>query len=55
MYNSMLFPVVQAVAAAEAMSDRICIATKGKTSVRISAQDLLTCCDSCGFGYVCMN
>lgn len=39
-----------AFGAAEAMTDRICIATKGKNQVRISTEDLLTCCDSCGFG-----
>uniref|UniRef100_A0A3Q2PZJ3 Cathepsin B n=1 Tax=Fundulus heteroclitus TaxID=8078 RepID=A0A3Q2PZJ3_FUNHE len=39
-----------AFGAAEAISDRICIHTKGKVSVEISSQDLLTCCDSCGMG-----
>ncbi|XP_065651803.1 cathepsin B isoform X4 [Hydra vulgaris] len=39
-----------AFGAAEAMTDRICIATKGKNQVRISTEDLLTCCGSCGFG-----
>jgi len=39
-----------AFGAVEAMSDRICIASKGKIQVEISAQDLLTCCDSCGDG-----
>ncbi|XP_008402079.1 cathepsin B-like, partial [Poecilia reticulata] len=39
-----------AFGAAEAISDRICIHTNGKVSVEISAQDLLTCCDSCGMG-----
>ncbi|KAL1422084.1 hypothetical protein MTO96_003891 [Rhipicephalus appendiculatus] len=39
-----------AFGAAEAMSDRICIHTKGRVQVNISAEDLLTCCDSCGDG-----
>lgn len=39
-----------AFGAAEAMSDRICIHTKGKVQVNISAEDLLTCCDTCGDG-----
>jgi len=33
-----------AVAAAETISDRICIASKGKQTPRISATDLLSCC-----------
>ncbi|UYV64283.1 CTSB, partial [Cordylochernes scorpioides] len=36
--------------AAEAMSDRICIASKGKIQVEVSAQDLTSCCDECGYG-----
>nr|XP_037268488.1 LOW QUALITY PROTEIN: cathepsin B-like [Rhipicephalus microplus] len=39
-----------AFGAAEAMSDRICIHTNGKVQVNISAEDLLTCCNSCGGG-----
>lgn len=39
-----------AFGAVEAMSDRICIASQGKMVVRISAEDLLSCCFSCGFG-----
>ncbi|XP_038150559.1 cathepsin B [Cyprinodon tularosa] len=39
-----------AFGAAEAISDRICIHTKGKVNKEISAEDLLTCCDSCGMG-----
>ncbi|VDO37771.1 unnamed protein product [Onchocerca flexuosa] len=39
-----------AVAAVEAMSDRICIMSKGKIQVTLSADDLLSCCKSCGFG-----
>jgi len=38
-----------AFGAVEAMSDRICI-KNGGTSVEISAEDLLTCCDGCGDG-----
>jgi len=40
-----------AFGAAEAMSDRVCIASGQKLQVRISAQNLLTCCGfSCGQG-----
>ncbi|KIH46857.1 papain family cysteine protease [Ancylostoma duodenale] len=39
-----------AFGAVEAMSDRICIASNGKTQVTLSADDLLSCCKSCGFG-----
>lgn len=39
-----------AFGAVEAISDRICIHTKGKVQVNISAEDLLTCCSSCGDG-----
>ena len=34
----------------EAISDRTCIASKGAFKEDISAEDLLTCCSSCGFG-----
>ncbi|UYV64282.1 CTSB [Cordylochernes scorpioides] len=36
--------------AVEAMSDRICIASKGKIQVEVSAQDLTSCCEICGAG-----
>lgn len=39
-----------AFAAVEAMSDRICIASKGKVNAHLSAENLLSCCSSCGFG-----
>ncbi|XP_072379755.1 cathepsin B-like [Diabrotica undecimpunctata] len=39
-----------AVAAASAMSDRRCIVSEGKLKVPVSAENLLACCDSCGFG-----
>lgn len=39
-----------AFGAAEAMSDRLCIASGQKDQRRISTQNLLTCCSSCGFG-----
>lgn len=39
-----------AFGAAEAISDRLCVQTKGKVSVEISAEDLLSCCDECGMG-----
>lgn len=39
-----------AFGAVEAMSDRICIASKGNVHAEISAEDLLSCCQTCGFG-----
>lgn len=39
-----------AFGAAEAMSDRVCIASSGNNNARISSDDLLTCCTSCGMG-----
>uniref|UniRef100_A0A672IJ25 Cathepsin B n=1 Tax=Salarias fasciatus TaxID=181472 RepID=A0A672IJ25_SALFA len=39
-----------AFGAVEAISDRICIQTEGHTSVEISAEDVLTCCEDCGMG-----
>jgi cathepsin B len=39
-----------AFGASEAMSDRICIASNGKVNAEISAEDLLSCCSSCGDG-----
>ncbi|CAG5132184.1 unnamed protein product [Candidula unifasciata] len=39
-----------AFGAVEAMTDRICIKSKGKTQFHVSAEDLMTCCHICGFG-----
>jgi cathepsin B len=39
-----------AFGSAEAMSDRICIASKGKLQTRISTEDILSCCTFCGDG-----
>ena len=39
-----------AFGAAEAATDRLCIASHGKNQDRLSDEDLLTCCDGCGFG-----
>jgi len=39
-----------AFGAASAMSDRVCIASGQKDQRRISSEDLLECCDSCGLG-----
>ncbi|XP_019864989.1 cathepsin B [Aethina tumida] len=39
-----------AFGAAEAMTDRICIHSDGKVKKEISAEDLVSCCTSCGFG-----
>ena len=38
-----------AMAAAEVMSDRICI-NRGLSNVRISPVELMSCCTSCGYG-----
>ncbi len=37
-----------AFAAAEVMSDRLCIHSKGKIQTKISTQNILTCCEYCG-------
>lgn len=39
-----------AFGAVEAMSDRVCIHTQGKVNFRFSAEDLVSCCHTCGFG-----
>lgn len=39
-----------AFGAVEAMSDRICIASNGEKNAHISAEDLVSCCHTCGFG-----
>jgi len=39
-----------AFGAAEAMSDRICIASNATKTFDLSAEDLVSCCDSCGDG-----
>jgi len=39
-----------AFGAVEAMSDRICIASAGKVNAHLSAEDMLTCCKTCGNG-----
>lgn len=39
-----------AFGAVEAMTDRHCIFTNGASQPHISAEDLNSCCDSCGFG-----
>lgn len=39
-----------AFGATEAMTDRICIASNGEKKPHLSAEDLATCCSSCGFG-----
>ena len=43
-------PSCWAFGAVEAMSDRICIKSGQKDQTRVSAQNLLACCSSCGFG-----
>ena len=39
-----------AVGAASAMSDRMCIHSKGKFTKHVSAENLLSCCFTCGYG-----
>jgi len=39
-----------AFGAVEAMTDRICIASNGADQSHLSAQDMNSCCGSCGFG-----
>ncbi|XP_049858108.1 cathepsin B [Schistocerca gregaria] len=39
-----------AFGAVEAMSDRVCIHSKGEKNFHFSAEDLVSCCHSCGFG-----
>lgn len=39
-----------AFGAVEAMTDRTCIHSNAKVKPHISAEDLLSCCDSCGMG-----
>jgi len=39
-----------AFAATETMTDRYCIATKGQSKFRFSAENLVACCDECGDG-----
>ncbi|XP_067642277.1 cathepsin B [Eurosta solidaginis] len=39
-----------AFGAVEAMSDRVCIHSQGKLNFRFSADDLVSCCHTCGFG-----
>lgn len=39
-----------AFGAVEAMSDRICIASKGKYKPKLSAENLVACCPTCGMG-----
>lgn len=40
----------KAFGATEAMTDRICIASNGEKKPHLSAEDLATCCSSCGSG-----
>ena len=40
----------QAFGAVEAMSDRICIHSKGAVNAHLSAENLVSCCYTCGFG-----
>lgn len=53
--SSLFCSTVQAFGAVEAMSDRVCIASGGNANAHISAEDLLSCCTSCGMGYVSVS
>ncbi|KJH52410.1 papain family cysteine protease [Dictyocaulus viviparus] len=39
-----------AFAVGESISDRVCIATDANKTAEFSVEDILTCCDECGFG-----
>jgi len=39
-----------AFGAVEAMTDRICIVSQGASQYYLAAEDVLSCCDSCGMG-----
>ncbi|VDM63114.1 unnamed protein product [Angiostrongylus costaricensis] len=39
-----------AISSAEAMSDRVCIASHGNKTVELSADDIMSCCFECGSG-----
>jgi len=39
-----------AFSATESFSDRLCVATNGATNIPLSTEDVLSCCDSCGYG-----
>jgi cathepsin B len=39
-----------AFGAASAMSDRVCIKSKGQLQTRISSENILACCSTCGHG-----
>lgn len=41
---------MKAFGAIGAMSDRICIHSNGSVNARLSPQNLISCCWSCGFG-----
>jgi len=39
-----------AFGAVESQTDRVCIASQGANTAHLSAEDMLSCCDSCGMG-----
>ena len=49
-FINVIFHCLQAFGATEAMTDRICIQSNGAKQVHLSAEDLATCCSSCGYG-----
>lgn len=42
--------IFKAFGAAEVMSDRICIHSKSNVNFRVSSDDLVSCCYTCGMG-----
>ena len=46
---------LQAFGAVEAMSDRICIASNGTKNAHLSAEDVMSCCRTCGNGSVSVS
>lgn len=39
-----------AISAVEAMSDRVCVASKTQVQTHLSTEDMVSCCHTCGFG-----
>ncbi|MFH4982318.1 hypothetical protein AB6A40_009027 [Gnathostoma spinigerum] len=44
-----------AIASAEVITDRMCIATSGSVQVPMSAIDIVSCCDFCGYKFVSLS
>jgi len=46
----LLLTYFQAFGCVEAASDRICVQSQGKVNAHLSAEDLTSCCHTCGNG-----